>query len=129
MRILIDKIYDEVYDFIIMETSAELDIKPNTKINANDVISRIDRLPFIYLGELWDVLTMIISYDYDDKKIEERYPAIAKTLRDPNKKGDVAIAMWDNLLEAEDTHVLVDIPYAESRFAEFLAEVNDRLKK
>lgn len=125
MTTLSEKIIDEVTDFIKAKVSAELGIKPDTQVNANDVISKIESLLFVDLGQMDDVRFMIDSYD--DHEIEENYPEIAKVLRNPNKKGYVANAMWITFIKANTTYELNDEDDAGSNFDEFLADVNDKL--
>lgn len=125
MTTLSEKIIDEVTDFIKAKVSAELGIKLDTQVNLN-VISKIETLPFVDLGQMDDVRFMIDSYD--DADIEEDYPEIAKVLRDPNKKGYVASAMWNVFFKAAKTYELDDEEDAGSNFGEFLADVNDYLK-
>lgn len=84
---LSELINNEVTDFIKEKVAADLGIKPDTKVNANDVIPKMESLPFVDLGQMDDVRFMIDSYD--DDEIEEDYSEIAKALRDPNKKGYV----------------------------------------
>ena len=50
MTTLSEKIIDEVTDFIKAKVSAELGIKLDTQVNLNDVISKIETLPFVDLG-------------------------------------------------------------------------------
>lgn len=74
----------EVTNFIKMKVSADLRIKPDTQVDANNVITKIESLPFVDLGQMDDVRYKIDSYE--DEDIEEKYPKIANTLRDPSKK-------------------------------------------
>ena len=59
---------------------------------------------------------------------EEDYPEIAKVLRDPNKKGYVASAMWIVFSGADNAYELDDAVDAGSNFGELLTDVNDYLK-
>lgn len=126
MTTLSEKIIDEVTDFIKAKVSAELGIKLDTQVNLNDVISKIETLPFVDLGQMDDARFMIDSYD--DADIEEDYPEIAKVLRDPNKKGYVASAMWNVFSGADNAYELDDAVDAGSNFGELLTDVNDYLK-
>lgn len=123
---LSELINNEVTDFINEKVAAELGIKPDTQVNANDVIPKMELLPFVDLGQMDDVRFMIDSYD--DDEIKEYYPEIAKALRDPNKKGYVADAMWNVFSGADNAYELDDAVDAGSNFGEFLADVNDYLK-
>lgn len=123
---LSELISNEVTDFITEKVASELGIKPDTQVNANDVIPKIESLLFVDLGQMDDVRFMIDEYDDDD--IEEDYPEIAKALRDPNRKGYVANAMWIVFFKAARTYELDDKEDAGSNFDEFLADVNDYLK-
>lgn len=125
MTTLSEKIIDEVTDFIKAKVSAELGIKLDTQVNLN-VISKIETLPFVDLGQMDDVRFMIDSYD--DDEIKESYPEIAKVLRDPNKKGYVASAMWNVFSGADNAYELDDAVDAGSNFGELLTDVNDYLK-
>lgn len=123
---LSELINNEVTDFIKEKAAAELGIKPDTQVNANDVIPKMEYLPFVDLGQMDDVRFKIDSYD--DDEIEEDYPEIAKALRDPNKKGYVANAMWNVFFKAARTYELDDAVDAGSNFGKLLADVNDYLK-
>lgn len=118
-------ISNEVTDFIKAKVSADLGIKLDTQVNLN-VISKIETLPFVDLGQMDDVRFMIDSYD--DDEIKEDYPEIAKVLRDPNKKGYVASAMQNVFSGADNSYELDYAEDAGSNFGEFLADVNDYLK-
>lgn len=126
MTTLSEKIIDELTEFINKKVAAELGIKPDTQVNANDVIPKMECLPFVDLGQMDEVRFKIDNYD--DDEIEEYYPEIAKALRDPNKKGYVANAMWNVFFKAERTYELDDEEDAGSNFDEFLTDVNDYLK-
>lgn len=119
-------INNEITDFIKTMVSTDLGIKPNTQVNANDVISKIESLSFTGLGQM-NVVRFVINI-YGDDEIEESYPEIAKTLRNPNRKGYVANAMWNVLSGAGDICELDDEEDPVSSFNVFLADVNDYLK-
>lgn len=119
-------INNEITDFIKTKVSTDLGIKPNTQVNANDVISKIESLSFTGLGQM-NVVRFVINI-YGDDEIEESYPEIAKTLRNPNRKGYVANAMWNVLSGAGDICELDDEEDPVSSFNVFLADVNDYLK-
>lgn len=115
----------EVTDFIKMKVSADLGIKPDTQVNANDVIAKIEALPFVDLGQMDDVRYKIDSYE--DEDIEEDYPEIANTLRDPSKKGYFAATMWHILIK-NCSYELNDEDKGDSNFADLLKDVNNYLK-
>lgn len=115
----------EVTDFIKMKVSADLGIKQDTQVNANDVIAKIESLPFVDLGQMDDVRCMIDSYE--DEDIEGNYPEIANTLRNPNKKGYFAATMW-HILVKHCSYELNDEDKGDSNFADLLNDVNDYLK-
>lgn len=119
-------INNEITDFIKTMVSTDLGIKPNTQVNANDVISKIESLSFTGLGQM-NAVRFVINI-YGDDEIEESYPEIAKTLRNPNRKGYVANAMWNVLSGAGDICELDDEEDPVSSFNVFLADVNDYLK-
>lgn len=119
-------INNEIRYFIKTKVSTVLGIKPNTQVNANDVIPKIESLPFVSLSQMNVVRSVIVSYG--DDEIEEYYPEIAKTLRNPNRKGYVANAMWNVLSGAGDICELGDEEDSVSSFNVFLADVNDYLK-
>ena len=73
---LSELINNEVTDFIKEKVAADLGIKPDTKVNANDVIPKMESLPFVDLGQMDDVRFMIDSYD--DDEIEEDYQKLKK---------------------------------------------------
>lgn len=123
---LSELINNEVTGFIKAKVAAELGIKPDTQVNANDVIPKMEYLSFVDLGQMDDARFMIDSYG--DHEIEEDYPEIAKTLRNPSRKGYVANAMWNVFFKAAKTYELDDEEDAGSNFGEFLADVNDYLK-
>lgn len=116
----------EVTDFIKMKVSADLGIKPDTQVNANDVITKIESLPFVDLGQMDDARYKIDSYE--DEDIEEDYPEIAEALRDPRQKGYVASAMWDVFIDKDHSYELDDEIEGDSNFASLLNDVNDYLK-
>lgn len=122
---LSELINNEVTDFIKERVAAELGIKPNTQVNANDVVPKIESLPFVDLSQMNDVRFMIDSWG--DDEIEEYYFNIADTLRDPNRKGYVANAMWNVFKGAGNTYGLDDKKNADSNFDEFLADVDNYL--
>lgn len=119
-------INNEITDFIKTMVSTDLGIKPNTQVNANDVISKIESLSFTGLGQM-NVVCFVINI-YGDDEIEESYPEIAKTLRNPNRKGYVANAMWNVISGAGDICELDDEEDPVSSFNVFLTDVNDYLK-
>ena len=118
-------INNEITDFIKTMVSTDLGIKPNTQVNANDVISKIESLSFTGLGQM-NVVRFVIKI-YGDDEIEESYPEIAKTLRNPNRKGYVANAMWNVLSGAGDICELDDEEDPVSSFNAFLADVDNYL--
>lgn len=124
MTTLSEKIIDEVTDFIKAKVSAELGIKLDTQVNLN-VISKIETLPFVDLGQMDDVRFMIDSYD--DDEIKESYPEIAKTLYDPNKKGCFAATMW-HVLVKNNSYELNDEIEGMSNLSDLLNDVNNYLK-
>lgn len=122
---LSEKIIDEVTAFIKAKVAAELGIKPGTQVNANDVIPKMETLPFVDLGQMDDARFMIDSYD--DADIEEDYPEIAKVLRDPNKKGCFAATMW-HVLVKNNSYELNDEIEGMSNLSDLLNDVNNYLK-
>lgn len=118
-------INNEITDFIKKKVSTDLGIKPNTQVNANDVISKIESLSFTGLGQM-NAVRFVINI-YGDDEIEESYPEIAKTLRNPNRKGYVANAMWNVLSGAGDICELDDEEDPVSSFNAFLADVDNYL--
>ena len=118
-------INNEITDFIKTKVSTDLGIKPNTQVNANDVISKIESLSFTGLGQM-NAVRFVINI-YGDDEIEESYPEIAKTLRNPNRKGYVANAMWNVLSGAGDICELDDEEDPVSSFNAFLADVDNYL--
>ena len=72
-----------------------------------------------------DARFMIDSWG--DDEIEEYYFNIADTLRDPNRKGYVANAMWNVFKGAGNTYGLDDKKNADSNFDEFLDDVDNYL--
>ena len=128
MTTLSEKIIDEVTDFIKAKVSAELGIKPDTKVNANDVIPKTEYLPFVDLGQMDDVRFMIDKWDDEyDQSIEDAFPEIAKTLCEPNKKGCFAATMW-HVLVKNKSYKLNDEIEGMSNLADLLNDVNDYLK-
>lgn len=123
-----EKIIDEVTDFIKNKVAAELGIKPGTQVNANDVIPKMEYLPFVDLGQMDDVRFMIDKWDDEyDQSIEDAFPEIAKTLYDPNKKGCFAATMW-HVLVKNNSYELNDEVKGMSNLSDFLNDVNDYLK-
>ena len=123
-----EKIIDEVTDFIKNKVAAELGIKPGTQVNANDVIPKVEYLPFVDLGQMDDVRFMIDKWDNEyDQSIEDAFPEIAKTLRDPNKKGCFAATMW-HVLVKNNSYELNDEIEGMCNLADLLDDVNDYLK-
>ena len=128
MTTLSEKIIDEVAGFINEKVASELGIKPDTKVNANDVIPKMEYLPFVDLGQMDDVRFMIDKWDDEyDQSIEDAFPEIKKTLCDPNKKGYFAAAMWHVLVKS-DSYELDDEIEGMSNLADLLDDVNDYLK-
>lgn len=128
MTTLNEKIIDEVTDFIKEKVAAELGIKPDTQANANNVIPKVEHLPFVDLGQMDDVRFMIDKWDNEyDQSIEDAFPEIAKTLRDPNKKGCFAATMW-HVLVKNNSYELNDEIEGMCNLADLLDDVNDYLK-
>lgn len=128
MTTLNEKIIDEVTDFIKEKVAAELGIKPDTQANANDVIPKVEHLPFVDLGQMDDVRCMIDKWDNEyDQSIEDAFPEIAKTLRGPNKKGCFAATMW-HVLVKNNSYELNDEIEGMCNLADLLDDVNDYLK-
>ena len=123
-----EKIIDEVTDFIKNKVAAELGIKPGTQVNANDVISKMEYLPFVDLGQMDDVRFMIDKWDDEyGQSIGNAFPEIAKTLYDPNKKGCFAATMW-HVLVKNNSYELNDEIEGMSNLSDLLNDVNDYLK-
>lgn len=119
-------INNEITDFIKTKVSTDLGIKPNTQVNANDVIPKIESLPFVNLSQMNVVRSVINIYSNDE--IEESYPEIAKTLRNPNRKGYVANAMWKVLRGVVgNIYKLDDEEDPVINFNAFLADVDNYL--
>ena len=123
-----EKIIDEVTDFIKNKVAAELGIKPGTQVNANDVIPKMEYLPFVDLGQMDDVRFMIDKWDDEyGQSIGNAFPEIAKTLYDPNKKGCFAATMWHDLVK-NNSYELNDEIEGMSNLSDLLNDVNDYLK-
>lgn len=123
---LTEKLNEQITLKIKMIIRRYLNITSNQTINTNQLIGKLDCLPFVDLGQLDEIRYKLD--EYSDEYISNNYPNITKALGNTMEHLRVADAIWIILYDKDSIYGLSDENDSDAALERLFSDVEEYLK-